>query len=74
LAGAGHVARALVDVVRALGLEHGKSDASPCVTISAGAASALPSEDRSAAEMVGKADNALYAAKRAGRDKAHLST
>jgi len=70
LAGAGHVARALVDVVRALGLEHGKSEASPCVTISAGAASALPADDGSAAALVGKADAALYAAKQAGRNRA----
>ena len=70
LAGARHVARALVDVVRALGLEHGKSEASPCVTISAGAASALPADDGSSAALVEKADAALYAAKLAGRNRA----
>lgn len=68
--GAGHVARALVEVVRALGLEHGKSEASPCVTISAGAASAMPCDDGSAAALVEKADAALYAAKQAGRNQA----
>ncbi len=72
-AGAGHVARALVAVVRALGLEHGKSEASPCVTISAGAASTMPADNGSSAALVEKADAALYAAKRAGRNQACLA-
>jgi diguanylate cyclase (GGDEF)-like protein len=70
-AGAGHLARELVDVVRALGLEHGKSDVSPCVTISAGSASVAQSNDGSTAALVEKADAALYAAKQAGRNRAH---
>jgi diguanylate cyclase (GGDEF)-like protein len=70
-AGAGHLARELVDVVRALGLEHGKSDVSSCVTISAGSASVAQSSDGSTAALVEKADAALYAAKQAGRNRAH---
>jgi len=70
-AGAGHVAGALVEVVRNLGLTHGKSDVSPCVTISAGSAAVLPSVDGSATALVERADAALYAAKQGGRNRAH---
>ena len=68
--GAGHLAHELVEVVRALALEHGKSGVAPCVTISAGAASAQPSDGGSASALVEKADAVLYAAKKAGRNRA----
>ncbi len=72
-AGAAHLARELVEVVRNLGLEHGKSGVSPCITISAGSASAAPSDQGSAAALVAKADAALYAAKQAGRNRAQAA-
>ena len=70
LAGAGHVARGLVDTVRSLAIEHGSPGALPHVTISAGAASGSASDDDTADRVVERADAALYAAKRAGRDRA----
>lgn len=71
--GAAHVACELVDGVRRLSLPHGESDASPVVTVSAGSAAAVPSEDASFAALVEKADTALYAAKKAGRNRCQRS-
>jgi diguanylate cyclase (GGDEF)-like protein len=70
-AGALHLARELVKVVQSLGLAHGSSPAGPVVTISIGAAAAKPGKGGSAPALVEKADAALYAAKRAGRNQAH---
>ena len=68
--GAAHVARRLVEVVRGINVGHGPAGAPPAVTISIGAASAVPSEESSASALVEKADAALYAAKQAGRNRA----
>jgi diguanylate cyclase (GGDEF)-like protein len=70
-AGALHVARELVEVIGVLRIAHGYSPAAPHVTISVGAASFLPSDGASVRDLVELADGALYAAKRAGRNRAH---
>lgn len=69
LAGARHVAEELVGVVRSLAIEHEKSAAASCVTISAGAASVVPKSGDPAGALVEKADASLYAAKNAGRNR-----
>ena len=69
LAGARHVAGELVDVVKGLGIDHQKSSAGSCVTISIGAASVVPESGNSAQALIEKADAALYAAKNAGRGR-----
>ncbi|MGA0848426.1 MAG: diguanylate cyclase domain-containing protein [Chthoniobacterales bacterium] len=73
VAGATHLARELVEVVRALGLAHGSSPAAPVVTVSVGAAAAQPQAGGSAAALVEKADAALYAAKQGGRNQSQAA-
>lgn len=69
LSGAVAVAEQAVAAVRDMRIEHGASEHG-CVTISAGVASALPEEAYDPAPLVDAADEALYAAKRQGRDRA----
>jgi len=73
-AGAGQVARDLVEVVRTVRLEHGGFSVPLRVTISAGAAAAWPGPAESAEQLVESADSALYAAKQSGRDRAVEAT
>ncbi|MFM7243687.1 MAG: diguanylate cyclase [Planctomycetaceae bacterium] len=67
------LARRLVDAVHEAALPHAGGRPGDIVTVSAGAAAAVPTADSSADELVGRADRGLYAAKRAGRCRADSS-
>ncbi|MBN1827687.1 MAG: diguanylate cyclase [Deltaproteobacteria bacterium] len=63
------VAEELRSGVEALGIPHASSAAGPVVTISLGIATLIPRTDKSPAELIGAADNALYRAKAEGRNR-----
>jgi two-component system chemotaxis family response regulator WspR len=67
--GAITVASALRMEVAALQLPHRASDVAPYVTMSLGVASVVPGPAGSVAALIAAADDALYDAKRAGRNR-----
>ena len=67
--GALQVAEKLRSAVEDLRIEHEGSDASSFVTISAGVAGVIPEHDTPPSALVFRADQALYRAKRAGRNR-----
>jgi diguanylate cyclase (GGDEF)-like protein len=69
VAGALVVAEKLRSAVEELGIEHEGSDAGSFVTISAGVAGTIPEHDAPPSALIFKADQALYRAKRAGRNR-----
>lgn len=67
--GAIHIAEAICQSVRMLGIPHCSSQANICVTISAGVATITPQPNSDFQEIIDEADRALYQAKIAGRDR-----
>lgn len=64
------LADCIVDAVQRAALPHAAGRPGDIVTVSAGAAAAVPTADSSVAVLVGRADRGLYSAKRAGRARA----
>ena len=69
LEGVVEVGREVVERMRKLGLPHAASPVGPVVTVSVGAASMQPNTPEEAAHLLRLADEALYAAKGAGRNR-----
>jgi diguanylate cyclase (GGDEF)-like protein len=67
--GATVIAERLCQTVRDLKIPHSQSEVCAIVTISVGVASTIPQLDSKAEIMLNQADQALYAAKRQGRDR-----
>jgi diguanylate cyclase (GGDEF)-like protein len=63
------IAQRISDRVRALQIPHSNSQAKPYVTLSCGLASIIPDLTKAPVELIEKADSALYAAKKEGRDR-----
>jgi diguanylate cyclase (GGDEF)-like protein len=68
-ADAANFADELVQAIEDMKIPHPMNEASPYVTISAGMASAVPSENYSSARLMEEADKALYKAKQYGRNR-----
>ena len=65
-----HIADEILEAVRQLGIAHQDSSAAPVLTISIGVACVVPAARRSWTGLIQLADQALYAAKDGGRNRA----
>jgi len=63
------VAEYIREAVEGLTLPHAKSDVSQYVTISLGVAGLIPGAETTLKDLINQADNALYSAKRQGRNQ-----
>lgn len=63
------IANRISERVRGLQIPHPNSKAKPYVTLSCGVTSIIPDMTQAAAQLIEKADLALYAAKQQGRDR-----
>ena len=72
-AGAIAMATIIKERLRLRALPHGGPGASPLVTVSIGGATLVPPPNTTPRFLVGRADRALYAAKRGGRDRIVLA-
>lgn len=67
--GARQVAEAIRNNVQQLQIAHARSSAGPYLTVSVGGATVIPQGNASLLEWMARADEALYEAKRQGRDR-----
>ena len=69
LEGAMKIAEEVAENVRVMQLPHAKSPVAPHVTLSVGVACLVPNRETDMKELIERADKALYAAKREGRNR-----
>lgn len=72
--GATRIAEDIQGAIAALKIPHAASTVSPYITLSLGIASLVPTSDISAETLIQSADQALYQAKRTGRDRYCIHT
>jgi diguanylate cyclase (GGDEF)-like protein len=72
--GALQVAEAVAAAIRDAAIPHQRATAAPVVTVSIGVATHVPGDKRTPESLVGAADEALYVAKRAGRNRVKVAS